>query len=142
MYSVRPVLYGNDCYQPVLTVTIAPRHDLAESCLLKKVFEVISYSCCRRPALVAPSLGVVGTGRSSVRIARPTTTTDEDNVDSFGLKEMASDGPSPERVYRCRLHPSNGVRPHLRGLRQCPCLVLRLSASSISFSHYLPNPLD
>ena len=45
-------------------------------------------SYCRRPALLAPSLGVVGTSRSSVRIARPTMTTDEDNVGSFGLKEM------------------------------------------------------
>ena len=43
---------------------------------------------CRRPALVAPSLGVIGTRRSSVRIARPTTTTDEDNVGSFGLKKV------------------------------------------------------
>ena len=37
---------------------------------------------------VAPSLGVIGKSRSSVRIARPTTTTDEDNFSSFGLKEM------------------------------------------------------
>ena len=43
---------------------------------------------CRRPALVGSSLGVGGTSRSSVRIAWPTTTTDEDNVGSFGLKEM------------------------------------------------------
>ena len=44
---------------------------------------------CRRPDLVAPSLGVVETrSRSSVRIARPTTTTDEDNVGYFGSKEM------------------------------------------------------
>ena len=33
-------------------------------------------------------LGVVGTSRSSVRITRPTTMTDEDNVGFFGLKEM------------------------------------------------------
>ena len=43
---------------------------------------------CRRSALVAPSLGMFGTSRSSVRFARPTTTTDEDNVGSFGWKEM------------------------------------------------------
>ena len=47
----------------------------------------MSYKCCRRPAFLAPSIVDVGTSRSSVRIARPTTT-DEDNVGSFGLKEL------------------------------------------------------
>ena len=42
----------------------------------------------RRPALVAPSLGEVERSRSPFRLARSTTTTDKDNVGSFGLKEM------------------------------------------------------
>ena len=42
----------------------------------------MQYTYCRRQALLAPS-----TSRSSVCIAWPTTT-DEDNVCSFGLKEM------------------------------------------------------
>ena len=96
----------------------------------------------RRPALVAPSLGVVGTSRSSVRIAWPTTTTDEDNVGSFGLKEM--DERRTESGEGLPLQAASGQRrtSSPTGLRRFPRLVRRVSASSISFSHYLPNPLD
>ena len=62
----------------------------------------------RRPALAAPSLGVVGTSRSSVRIARPTTTTDEDNVGYFGLKEM--DEQRTESGEGLPLPPASGQR--------------------------------
>ena len=62
----------SSCYQAPSSSIIAPRWA----------------PICRRPALVAPSLGVVETSRSSVRITRPTMSTDEDNVGSFALKEM------------------------------------------------------
>ena len=97
---------------------------------------------CRRPALLAQSLGVVGKSQSFVRIARPTTTTDADNVGSFGLKEMNERRTKSKGGRRCRLHPANGVRPHRRGLRRRPRLVRQVSALSISFSDYLSNSLD
>ena len=74
---------------------------------------------------------MVWTSRSSVRIARPTTTTDEDNMGSFSCRRWMSDGPSSQRGCRCRLYPVNGARPQQRGLRRCPRLVRRVSASSI-----------
>ena len=101
----------------------------------------MTYKCCRRPAFLAPFLGEVGTSRSSVRIARPTTTTDEDNVGSFGLKEM--DVRRTESGERLPLPVAYGQRRTSSpwGLRRCPRLSRRVSASSTSFSDYLSNPL-
>ena len=73
---------------------------------------------CRRPALVAPSLGVVGTSPSSVHITRPTTTTDEDNVDSFGLKEIDERRTESGEGLPLPAASANGVRPLRRGLRR------------------------
>ena len=69
----------------------------------------------RRPALLAPSIELVGTSRSSVRIARPTTMTDDDNVCAFGLKEMGEQWTESGEGLPRRLHPANSVRPHRRG---------------------------
>ena len=91
----------------------------------------LTYWYCRRPALVAPSLGVVGTSRSSVRVARPTTTTEEDNVGSFGLKEMDERRTESREVLPLPAASGNVVRPHRRELRRCPRLVRRVSVSSI-----------
>ena len=106
------------------------------------VYSTICASDCRRPALVAPSLGVVGTSRSSVRIVRPTTTTDEDNLSSFSLKEM--DERRTESGERLPLPAASGQRRTTSptGASSVSTSGRRVSASSISFSDYLPNPLD
>ena len=90
---------------------------------------------CRRPSLLAPSLGLVGTNRSFVCIARPTMT--EDNVGFFGLKEMderrmeSGEGLPLSAVFGQRSTSSS------TGLRRCPRLVRRAAVLSTSFSEYV-----
>ena len=48
------------------------------------IYIYVCVCVCRRTALLAPSVGVVGTNRSSACVARPTTA--DVDVGPFGLK--------------------------------------------------------